>query len=97
MTTTRQLACAKDVVRRCFFDARSSLLAHLGTDVRNRRTLRHGGMPAKRPQPVITRSGSGEKQRESITEENPHGSIQATRSEERRVGKECRSRWSPYH
>ena len=23
----------------------------------------------------------------------PHG----TRSEERRVGKECRSRWSPYH
>src|SRR3712207_5661929 len=24
---------------------------------------------------------------------NPHG----TRSEERRVGKECRSRWSPYH
>ena len=27
------------------------------------------------------------------------GSIAAlgTRSEERRVGKECRSRWSPYH
>ena len=24
-------------------------------------------------------------------------SIQALRSEERRVGKECRSRWSPYH
>ena len=23
--------------------------------------------------------------------------ILATRSEERRVGKECRSRWSPYH
>ena len=23
--------------------------------------------------------------------------IQRTRSEERRVGKECRSRWSPYH
>src|SRR2546430_16821755 len=23
--------------------------------------------------------------------------LQATRSEERRVGKECRSRWSPYH
>ena len=22
---------------------------------------------------------------------------QGTRSEERRVGKECRSRWSPYH
>src|SRR2546427_4736522 len=25
------------------------------------------------------------------------GNWQATRSEERRVGKECRSRWSPYH
>src|SRR5258707_5762210 len=23
--------------------------------------------------------------------------VHATRSEERRVGKECRSRWSPYH
>ena len=23
--------------------------------------------------------------------------IKTTRSEERRVGKECRSRWSPYH
>ena len=23
--------------------------------------------------------------------------VAATRSEERRVGKECRSRWSPYH
>src|SRR2546425_9860680 len=29
----------------------------------------------------------------------PAGSLHATlyRSEERRVGKECRSRWSPYH
>ena len=25
------------------------------------------------------------------------GSLKGTRSEERRVGKECRSRWSPYH
>ena len=25
------------------------------------------------------------------------GSAQLERSEERRVGKECRSRWSPYH
>ena len=27
----------------------------------------------------------------------PIGSLGSTRSEERRVGKECRSRWSPYH
>src|ERR1019366_110710 len=27
----------------------------------------------------------------------PGGTVMDTRSEERRVGKECRSRWSPYH
>src|SRR3712207_7169900 len=27
----------------------------------------------------------------------PSGSVRRLRSEERRVGKECRSRWSPYH
>ena len=32
----------------------------------------------------------GERPAEAVT--LPH-----TRSEERRVGKECRSRWSPYH
>ena len=26
-----------------------------------------------------------------------HCSVSRVRSEERRVGKECRSRWSPYH
>ena len=29
--------------------------------------------------------------------ELPDPSYYAVRSEERRVGKECRSRWSPYH
>ena len=28
---------------------------------------------------------------------NGHILVNLTRSEERRVGKECRSRWSPYH
>src|ERR1035437_7810739 len=28
---------------------------------------------------------------------NPEDGFDFTRSEERRVGKECRSRWSPYH
>src|SRR3712207_8397816 len=28
---------------------------------------------------------------------HPRGEAGAGRSEERRVGKECRSRWSPYH
>ena len=30
-------------------------------------------------------------------EANIHEETAALRSEERRVGKECRSRWSPYH
>ena len=29
--------------------------------------------------------------------DNPPKKCPTTRSEERRVGKECRSRWSPYH
>ena len=33
------------------------------------------------------------KMRNDLRAEN----IDTTRSEERRVGKECRSRWSPYH
>src|SRR2546429_7220582 len=31
------------------------------------------------------------------TREVRHGDSEDSRSEERRVGKECRSRWSPYH
>ena len=34
---------------------------------------------------------------ESIPEEKRNLKIVFARSEERRVGKECRSRWSPYH
>src|SRR2546422_9305375 len=33
---------------------------------------------------------------ESVTVET-NATVLQTRSEERRVGKECRSRWSPYH
>src|SRR2546426_3707174 len=32
-----------------------------------------------------------------LTYFDPTGTGHQTRSEERRVGKECRSRWSPYH
>ena len=39
-------------------------------------------------QPVHLRQATPRKRKESAT---------TTRSEERRVGKECRSRWSPYH
>ena len=33
----------------------------------------------------------------TIAIDEPTMSMLFTRSEERRVGKECRSRWSPYH
>ena len=33
----------------------------------------------------------------TVRTENLQGSSAFGRSEERRVGKECRSRWSPYH
>ena len=47
----------------------------------------------------------GEKEKVAVVYENnvflkaePRNSVDdALRSEERRVGKECRSRWSPYH
>ena len=36
-------------------------------------------------------------EKDNLTILNKVGEIQGLRSEERRVGKECRSRWSPYH
>ena len=33
----------------------------------------------------------------TVTREDYWGELLGYRSEERRVGKECRSRWSPYH
>ena len=39
----------------------------------------------------------GGKQVRSHVPYSYHGSANLGRSEERRVGKECRSRWSPYH
>ena len=35
--------------------------------------------------------------KKSFDENHPRESEDRSRSEERRVGKECRSRWSPYH
>src|SRR3712207_9171304 len=35
--------------------------------------------------------------RREVSPRGRAGRYQLTRSEERRVGKECRSRWSPYH
>ena len=52
---------------------------------------------------VVGSAKSGVQALDVIRREQPHVVLtdirmkQMTRSEERRVGKECRSRWSPYH
>ena len=37
------------------------------------------------------------KRDEGLSDEEIEKIVTSSRSEERRVGKECRSRWSPYH
>ena len=43
---------------------------------------------------VVATASSGEEAMNNVRRYRPDV---VTRSEERRVGKECRSRWSPYH
>ena len=45
---------------------------------------------------VIGVGGAGNNAVNRMVEETI-GGVEFIRSEERRVGKECRSRWSPYH
>ena len=51
-------------------------------------------MQVARVQKVVVSMGVGAAARDSKLIE---GAVKDLRSEERRVGKECRSRWSPYH
>ena len=51
----------------------------------------------KRQHPFMIKNSPESGHRGNLLKHNK-GHIQQThRSEERRVGKECRSRWSPYH
>ena len=51
----------------------------------------------KRPEMVILWAGYAFSKDYSTPRGHMHAIEDITRSEERRVGKECRSRWSPYH
>src|SRR3989475_1966704 len=53
-----------------------------------------GGLDRTASRWVRVRMGSGIRQRSTALAET---GARPARSEERRVGKECRSRWSPYH
>ena len=46
---------------------------------------------------VFSASAAGLSAQEQKVLDALRADIQTARSEERRVGKECRSRWSPYH
>src|SRR2546428_9821480 len=45
----------------------------------------------------VTLTGQGFGSETTVTFGGVRGPVTSVRSEERRVGKECRSRWSPYH
>ena len=51
-------------------------------------------MPLKRIAVFVSGGGSNF---QAVLDKINAGEIAGRRSEERRVGKECRSRWSPYH
>ena len=46
---------------------------------------------------VLSLAACGTKNNDKKADMSSNDSAMTGRSEERRVGKECRSRWSPYH
>ena len=56
--------------------------------------LVNGGLPVAE---VTFRTDAAEAAIKAMADTYPDMLVGAGRSEERRVGKECRSRWSPYH
>ena len=58
-----------------------------------------GGLDLSEVQEKIEATGNGQDLLDNFDsiDIDQSGELSATRSEERRVGKECRSRWSPYH
>src|SRR2546425_4881822 len=57
------------------------------------------GTPAGLDRPAAPRQHTGARYPDLLAARRcgPAGTARRDRSEERRVGKECRSRWSPYH
>ena len=63
------------------------VLALCGVSILNAQQLNVASYNVRNSNPNDAKAGNGWEQRCPVL----------TRSEERRVGKECRSRWSPYH
>src|SRR5256885_12058769 len=78
-------------------DVCSSDLLLLGADKENKRNL-VGAEKEESKADVKAPAAEGKPAAPEAGDAKPADSKPAeTRSEERRVGKECRSRWSPYH
>src|SRR2546425_9940602 len=69
---------------------RTSLVRNDETDV-TAKTVRRARFPFQSPATLLT------SYRQPLNKEDEQCTESRGRSEERRVGKECRSRWSPYH
>ena len=72
-------------------DARYESVVEKGVDVSGVVRLFYGDFTAEC---IISKTETTEN---GIYIETDRGTVKCDRSEERRVGKECRSRWSPYH
>ena len=89
-------------VGRSAFDAANGTLSSLGNKYYNTQSTDQGG---DNPYFSVDSSGNFVAKKEEVKRINlsqnermmSHEEEWTTRSEERRVGKECRSRWSPYH
>src|ERR1043166_7856265 len=60
-------------------------------------TMKKGMTPGAFYSQVMLSKHDGYQIINTIRDKDGQAEIHADRSEERRVGKECRSRWSPYH
>src|SRR5438034_1315105 len=78
-----------------FFQAEDGIRDHCVTGVQTCALPISGSDEVRRPRHGLESTGSA-LLLAALTRENLQRAWQRVRSEERRVGKECRSRWSPY-
>ena len=103
VNSSAQLVCQGHPVGRCSVSVRADPAILAGTTIRVRRILPVVALASRGPDSAA----AALVRLNAITASTSHAELaandfdgrwaRAERSEERRVGKECRSRWSPYH
>src|SRR2546430_17457101 len=86
----------KDAVAKAVLTARVSLDRGLSASASHGRPISAKFEMEDEKLQLSVYTATGGKFFEVVVDPN-RGAVVKTRSEERRVGKECRSRWSPYH